>query len=92
MVQHARSIQNADGQSLYDIRDQLQEAVRSAMKSGDAGQVREAVQSTLEANGFDPSAVREAFRGSQKPGRGRIQAFLANRNPFELAADWSRQV
>ncbi|MEO0652824.1 MAG: hypothetical protein AAFZ65_19275 [Planctomycetota bacterium] len=65
----AASVTNPDGQSLLDIRDQLKDAVVSALQGADGGgdlraTIEGAIRSTLEENGFDPSAVQNAFQGA----------------------------
>lgn len=63
------AIRNEQGQSVLDIRDQLQAAVKDAVAGFDGeGDLRStiegAVQSTLQDNGFDAASVRDAFGGS----------------------------
>ena len=67
MSKVASSIQNDQGQSLVDIRDELQSAVKDAVQNHDgSGDLRStiegAINSTLEANGFDPSEVKGAMQ------------------------------
>jgi hypothetical protein len=62
-------ITNESGQTLFDIRDQLSAAVKQAIQDFDgegdlASAVQGAIQSTLEENGFDPDALREAAGGA----------------------------
>lgn len=66
LEQGAGSIQNDAGQSLLDIRDELQDAVRAAVQGGNgSGDIRAnvegAIQKTLEDNGFDVDAVKGAL-------------------------------
>lgn len=60
------SITNDQGQSLLDIRDELQSAVKDAVQSSEGTDIRSAVKnaldSTLEANGFDPAEVKGAMK------------------------------
>ncbi len=63
------SIRNEEGQSLLDIRDELKSAVQGAMQdfdgSGDPrAAIQDAIQSTLESNGFDPAEVKGAMKDS----------------------------
>jgi hypothetical protein len=60
------NITNDKGQSLLDIRDQMQSAVASALQGLEPGQdVRSAVEGaldeTLRENGFDPDEVKSAM-------------------------------
>ncbi|MEO0649947.1 MAG: hypothetical protein AAFZ65_04645 [Planctomycetota bacterium] len=71
MQARASSITNGEGQSLYDIRDELKSAVTDALKSSDgsdpAAAVQGAIQSTLESNGFDVAEVRSAMEAGGGP-------------------------
>lgn len=70
------SITGADGQSLVDIKDELQAAVQAALEDSNGqdprAAVRSAVESTLESNGFDLNEVRSAMEkrmgGTGRPG------------------------
>lgn len=64
-----QSVKGADGQSLIDIREDLQSAVQDAVQgfdgSGDLkAEVQSAIQSTLEENGFDVDEVKNAMESS----------------------------
>lgn len=63
------SITNDQGESLLDIRGELQSAVKDAMQNFDgSGDVRStiegAITSTLEEHGFDPEEVKGAMEDS----------------------------
>ncbi|MBX2804286.1 MAG: hypothetical protein KTR31_41880 [Myxococcales bacterium] len=78
-------IRNTEGQSLFDIRDQIRAAAHEAMGSdgprpGLGRAVGQAIRETLTANGFDADAVAEAVRN--RPPRG--LAFGRGR-PFGLS-------
>ena len=82
---HLGSITNARGQTLFDIRDQLKSAVIEALASHDGTGdrqtlVRDAIHSTLEANGFDPAAL-DAARADFNP----MQSVTGRANPFAVA-------
>jgi len=64
-------ITNEQGQSLLDIRDQIQKAVSDAVKNSDGSQdmrevVDAAIDAPLEANGFDPSEVKSAMESDMR--------------------------
>lgn len=80
-----QSIQGEDGQSLLDIRDQLQTAVQDAVQGFDGegdlrSEVQGAIRSTLEENGFDVDEVRSAMESS----------FGSSRMSFDPSAMMSR--
>lgn len=75
---HIASIQNDEGRSLFDIRDDLRGAVRSALQGFDGEgdprtAVQDAIESTLESNGFDLGQVKGAM---QDAGIGRLRSMI----------------
>ncbi len=64
-----RNLTNDQGQSLLDIRGELQGAVKSALQgydgSGDfRSTIEGAIHSTLTEHGFDPEQVKDAMQDS----------------------------
>lgn len=63
----AQPIRNAEGASLYDLRDELHAAARDAIASSGSTKapvaVQDAIDRVLEENGFDVAEVRDALRG-----------------------------
>ena len=86
MPSQLSSITNDQGQSLVDIRGELQSAVKDALQNHDgSGDIRStiegAIHSTLEANGFNPSEVKGArqdagFDPMQRRGGGNPMAAM----------------
>ena len=63
----ASSITNEQGQSLFDIRDELKNAIRDALENHDGSEslrstIEGAIHSTLEDHGFDPAEVKSAMQ------------------------------
>lgn len=65
----AQSFTNAEGQNLLDIKDDLQSAVKDAVRSGNPTEVKDALRGVLEDNGFDADEVMSALE-SARPRRG----------------------
>jgi hypothetical protein len=81
------SITNDQGQSLLDIRGELQGAVKEAIQGADGSgdfraTIEGAIHSTLEEHGFNPEEVKGAM---QDAGFGSMQA-MAGRGGSPMAA------
>ncbi|MEO0326269.1 MAG: hypothetical protein AAF447_25195, partial [Myxococcota bacterium] len=67
-------ITNEEGQSLLDMKGEIESAVKSTLaEGGGRAEVKDALFETLEENGFDPSEVRSALEnagGGRPPPRG----------------------
>lgn len=65
----ASTITNDKGQTLLDIQDQLKTAIQGALNSSSGSNPRAAIQqavdSTLQKNGFDVQQVKDSMQGAQ---------------------------
>ena len=76
------SITNDQGQSLVDLRDELQGAVQSALEEHDGSTdlratIEGAITTTLEEHGFDPEEVKSAMQESGFDPGARSEARMA---------------
>jgi hypothetical protein len=65
----ASTITNDKGQTLLDIQDQLKTAIQGALDSSSGNNprvaIQQAVDSTLQKNGFDVQQVKDSMKGAQ---------------------------